>query len=42
MNKKFITLLLFAISFTAFAQQNPVLPIDPEEKKGNLENGLQY
>ena len=42
MNKRIITLLLFVIGLTAFAQQNPVLPVDPEVRKGELENGLTY
>ena len=42
MNKRIITLLLFVISLTAFAQQNPELPVDPEVRTGKLENGLTY
>ena len=41
MNRIF-TLLLLAVSLTAFAQQNPVLPIDPDVRTGKLENGLTY
>ena len=42
MRKRIISLLLFVISLTAFAQQNPVLPIDPQVRTGRLENGLTY
>ncbi|NLC44362.1 MAG: insulinase family protein, partial [Clostridiales bacterium] len=42
MRKRIISLLLFVISLTAFAQQNPVLPIDPQVRTGKLENGLTY
>ncbi len=42
MIKKIITLLLLVIGVTAFAQQNPVLPVDPAVRTGKLENGLTY
>ena len=42
MIKRIATLLLLAISLTVLAQQNPVLPVDPEVRTGKLENGLTY
>lgn len=40
--KKISTLLLLAITLTAFAQQNQPLPVDPNVRTGTLENGLTY
>lgn len=40
--KKLLSLLLLTITFVAMAQQNPPQPIDPNVKKGVLENGLTY
>ncbi|NLX80754.1 MAG: hypothetical protein GXZ03_04230, partial [Proteiniphilum sp.] len=40
--KKLLSLLLVAVTFAAMAQQNPPQPIDPNIKKGVLENGLTY
>src|SRR5690554_1174396 len=42
MMRKIISLLLFVVNLTAFAQQNPALPVDPEVRTGKLENGLTY
>lgn len=40
--KKLLSLLLVTMSFVAMAQQNPPQPIDPNVKKGVLDNGLTY
>ena len=40
--KKTLTLLLIVTSFVTLAQQNPTLPIDPNVRKGKLDNGLTY
>ena len=40
--KKILTFLLLAINLVAFAQQNQPLPVDPNVRTGQLENGLTY
>ncbi len=40
--KKLLSLLLVLVTFAAMAQQNPPQPIDPNVRKGVLENGLTY
>ena len=40
--KKILTLLLLAITVHGYAQQNQPLPVDPNVRTGQLENGLTY
>lgn len=40
--KQLICMLLIAVTFIASAQQNPILPVDPNVRTGKLENGLTY
>ncbi|HHV84591.1 MAG TPA: insulinase family protein [Petrimonas sp.] len=40
--KKILLLSLVLLGMTAMAQQNPPQPIDPNVRKGTLENGLTY
>ena len=40
--KKTLTLLLLAITIHGYAQQNQPLPVDPNVRTGQLENGLTY
>ncbi|HCF80641.1 MAG TPA: hypothetical protein DER39_02945, partial [Porphyromonadaceae bacterium] len=40
--KKILLLSLVLLGITATAQQNPPQPIDPNVRKGILENGLTY
>ena len=42
MMKKIFTFAMLAIATIALAQQNPVLPLDPNVRTGTLENGLTY
>ena len=42
MMKKIFILAMLAICTIALAQQNPVLPLDPNVRTGTLENGLTY
>ncbi|MDO5665704.1 MAG: insulinase family protein [Bacteroidia bacterium] len=40
--RKILLLSLILLGMTAMAQQNPLQPIDPNVRKGTLENGLTY
>lgn len=40
--RKLLTLMLAVLAITAMAQQNPAQPLDPNVRKGTLENGLTY
>jgi len=40
--RRILILLLLAVNYSVFAQQNPPLPVDPEVRTGKLENGLTY
>lgn len=40
--RKIFTLLLLITTFVTMAQQNPILPSDPNVRTGKLENGLTY
>lgn len=40
--KKFLFLSLMLLGIAAMAQQNPPQPVDPNVRKGTLENGLTY
>jgi len=40
--KKVLLFLFLAINMVAWSQQNAPLPIDPDVRKGTLENGLTY
>lgn len=40
--KRILTMLLIVFSITITAQENPPQPLDPNVKKGTLENGLTY
>ena len=40
--KKVVLILFLAINTTVWSQQNAPLPIDPNVRKGTLENGLTY
>ncbi len=40
--KKVLLFLFLAINMAAWPQQNAPLPIDPDVRKGTLENGLTY
>lgn len=40
--KRFLLLSLVLLGITAMAQQNPPQPVDPNVRKGTLENGLTY
>ncbi len=40
--KKIFIFLFLAATFAVMAQQNPELPVDPNIRKGKLDNGLTY